>query len=520
MLTKASPITERQTEGATGLSVAVVGAGIMGRGIVQILARAGVKVYIFDGQPGKGEEAAQYVREMFGSILAKDRMTDDEFKTSLSFLNVATDLKDIAGVDIVIEAIVEDLAIKRALFKDVEAVVSKDAVLATNTSSLLVTEIAAGSSHPERVAGLHFFNPVPLMRLVEVIPGEHTDSKVIERLVALVKRVGHRPVIASDSPGFLVNHAGRGLYTEGIRIVSEGVASFDMVDRVAREGMGFKMGPFELFDLTGLDVSFPVLTKIYQQFYEEPRFRPQPMLRSRVAAGLFGKKVGRGFYTYADGKQVAINEPAVPTAPNMSVWIAPDATSGNRGSCALLTKFLQDGGIKIDAGGSPAADSIVLIAPLGTDATTAASRAGLPLPQCMAIDTLFWPTARITLMQTVATSPAYRDALHAMLARITKVSVINDSTGFIAQRIAASIVNIGCDIAQQRIASPDDINLAVELGLGYPAGPLKLGDKLGPDRILAVLDGIHSCNRDPRYRPSPWLARRALARISLGQSDP
>ncbi len=502
------------------LSVAVIGAGVMGRGIVQILARAGINVVIFDGQSGKGEEAAQYVRDMFRSMLAKDRISDTEHDTSLSCLKVSNDLNGIANVDVVIEAVIEDLAVKRALFKDIEAVVSADALIATNTSSLLVTEIAANCLHPERVAGLHFFNPVPLMRLVEVIAGERTDPKVVEQLVVLVKRLGHRPVIASDSPGFLVNHAGRGLYTEGIRIVSEGVASFDTVDRVVREVMGFKMGPFELFDLTGLDVSFPVLIKIYQQFYEEPRFRPQPMLHSRVAAGLFGKKVGRGFYSYVDGKQVSISEPAAPATATKRVWIASDEMSRHKGSYVLINKYLHDGGVEIDTNGWPASDSIVLISPLGTDATTAAARAGLPLAQCMAIDTLFWPVPRVTLMQTVATAPAYRDALHSMLATFCKVTVINDSTGFIAQRMAASIVNIGCDIAQQRIATPADINLAVEVGLGYPAGPLALGDRLGADRIVAVLEGIHSCSQDPRYRPSPWLARRALAQVSLAQLDP
>lgn len=507
--------SSRASATSTELKIAVVGAGVMGRGIVQIAARAGIPVTIFDGQPGKGEEAVNYVAEMLQGMLAKGRLEQAEYDKAIGCMKVAGSIEDLAGVDIVIEAIIEDLAIKRELLEKVEAVVADDTILATNTSSLLVTEIAAQCRRPERVAGLHFFNPVPLMRLVEVIPGVRTAAAVVAELVALVQRVGHTSVLASDSPGFLVNHAGRGLYTEGIRIVSEGVASACDVDRVAKDVIGFRMGPFELFDLTGLDVSFPVLIKIYQQFYEEPRFRPQPLLRSRVAAGLYGKKVGRGFYEYTDGKQVTIAEPAAPVATASPVWVAPDSASGNAGSQRTLVEWLRQSGIAIDDDVKPAADSIVLIAPLGTDATTAAARAGLPLDRCVAIDTLIWPAARITLMATVATQPAYRDALHSMLAASSKVTVIRDSTGFIAQRMLASIVNIACDIAQQRIATPADIDLAVTLGLGYPAGPLALGDRVGAARILAVLDGIYECNRDPRYRPSPWLMRRALAGLSL-----
>ena len=210
---------------------------------------------------------------------------------------------ELAPCDLVVEAIVEDLSAKQRLFADLEQIVRADAVLATNTSSLSVSAIAAACARPERVAGYHFFNPVPLMKLVEVIPGQHTAEPVVAALQELALRMGHRPVRATNSPGFLVNHAGRGYGTEALRILAEGVATPVEIDRILREAAGFRMGPFELFDLVGIDVAHAVMESIYRQFYDEPRFRPQPLIRRYVDAGLLGRKSGAGFYRYVDGRQ-------------------------------------------------------------------------------------------------------------------------------------------------------------------------------------------------------------------------
>jgi 3-hydroxybutyryl-CoA dehydrogenase len=383
--------------------------------------------------------------------------------------------------------------------------------LATNTSSLSVSAIAAACATPERVAGWHFFNPVPLMKLVEVVPGQHTAEPVVTALRGLALRMGHQPVRATDSPGFLVNHAGRGYGTEALRVLAEGVASPVEIDRILREGAGFRMGPFELFDLVGIDVTHAVMESIWHQFYGEPRFRPQPLLRRYVDAGLLGRKSGAGFYRYVDGRPQVPEEPPAPAATRRLIWIG----AGDEADRRALRELIAEAGFAIDEAKVPSAASICVVMPLGGDATQAALAQGLDARRTVAIDPLPGFAGRLTLMATPVTERAWLDGVHAALAASRPVSVIRDSAGFVAQRVLAHIVNIGCDIAQQRIAAPADIDVAVRLGLGYPKGPLELGDSLGPKKILAILRGLQEAYGDPRYRPSPWLARRAALGVSL-----
>jgi 3-hydroxybutyryl-CoA dehydrogenase len=319
-------------------------------------------------------------------------------------------------------------------------------------------------------------------------------------------------------PGFVVNHAGRGMNTEGLRVADEGVASFVDIDRIMREQAGFRLGPFELLDLTALDVSHPVMESIYHQFYEEPRFTPSPITGTRLAGGLIGRKAGEGFYVYVDGKQQAPAEAPAPTELPKRVWVSARVPAARDAVLALIAKT----GVAVDEGTTPAADSLIVVTPLGSDATTAAVDENLDASRVVAIDTLFplVDAKRRTLMTTPATTRAARDSAHALFAHDgVPVTVIRDSTGFVAQRVVATIVNIGCDIAQRQIASPQDIDLAVTLGLGYPRGPLALGDALGAQTILTILRNMFSVLGDPRYRPSPWLARRAQLGMSLTQAD-
>jgi 3-hydroxybutyryl-CoA dehydrogenase len=328
--------------------------------------------------------------------------------------------------------------------------------------------------------------------------------------------MGHTPVRAKDMPGFIVNHAGRGMNTEGLRIASEGVASFADIDRIMREQAGFRLGPFELLDLTALDVSHPVMESIYHQFYEEPRFRPSPMTGTRLAGGLIGRKTGEGFYKYVDGKQQVPPQAPAPTELPRRVWVSRASPHRRDEVFALIAKM--GALVTVDTGNTPAPDSLIVVTPLGQDATTAAVAEKLDATRVVAIDTLFplADAARRTLMTTPATTPEARDAAHALFAFDgVPVTVIRDSTGFVAQRVVAMIVNIACDIAQQRIATPGDIDLAVTLGLGYPRGPLAMGDALGAATLLTILRNMQAELGDPRYRPSPWLARRAQLGLSL-----
>ena len=363
--------------------------------------------------------------------------------------------------------------------------------------------------HPERVAGLHFFNPVPVMKVVEIISAVRTIQCTVDRLKECVETTGHRAVIAQDQPGFLVNHAGRGLYTEGLRILEEQAASHSQVDRLMREAADFRMGPFELLDLTGLDVSGKVMQSIYEQFQQEPRFRPSSLIPPRISAGLYGRKTGAGWYQYEEGKKID-SEPPVPAPlrPDCKVWVDPAADRH-----AELTALAAEAGAQVVD--QPDHASLLLIQPWGIDASQACADLGLDGHRCVAVDPLPTLDTHRTLMLTAITCTAARDDAAAILsADGTSITVINDSPGFVVQRILATIVNIGTNIAQRGIASVADIDDAVTIGLGYPAGPLTLGDSIGGKKVMQILEGLQRVTGDPRYRPSQWLRRR----VQLGQS--
>lgn len=490
----------------------VVGTGLMGRGIAQIAAQGGIPVILHDSRPGGAQEAREAIVATLGKLAAKGRVTLADLEAATERLTVASSLSDLEPCTAVVEAIVEKLDAKRELFRQLEAIVADNCILATNTSSLSVTAIAAGCRRPQRVAGFHFFSPVPLMKIVEVIDGTLTDAAVADTLVGMAQRMGHTPVRARDTPGFIVNHAGRGYLTESLRLLGESIAPFSEIDRILRLGAGFRMGPFELLDLTGLDVSQPVMESIYDQYYQEPRFRPSPIARQQLAAGLLGRKSQRGFYRYNDGQKEELETTAIPPRDNqLPVWLVPDDAAAHPQVVALLERF----GIARDTGQSPGPDALCLLLPVGADVTTSAVAAGIDPTRCVGLDPLFLDGCR-TLMTTPVTRQRYRDAAHALFASDgSAVGVIHDSPGFVSQRVIACIVNIGCDIAQQGIAAPEAIDRAVTLGLGYRLGPLAMGDRLGAATVLRILDGLFDFYRDPRYRPSPWLKRRALLGVSL-----
>jgi 3-hydroxybutyryl-CoA dehydrogenase len=510
-----NPMTSRNYSIAT---IGIVGTGAMGRGIAQIAALAGLTVRLYDTNPAAVGAARDYLADTFAKLTAKGKLEQSRSLAALACVSGAQAIGDLADCDLVVEAIVEKLDVKRALFRELETVVSGRCVLASNTSSLSITAIAAGCTDPARVVGYHFFNPVPLMKVVEVIDGLRSDPAAGDALMDLARRMGHTPVRAKDMPGFIVNHAGRGMNTEGLRVAGEGVASFVEIDRIMREQAGFRLGPFELLDLTALDVSHPVMESIYHQFYEEPRFTPSPITGTRLAGGLIGRKTGEGFYRYDDGKLQVPEEAPAPTELPKRVWVSKRYPEAHEAVLQLVAKA----GVALDEGNTPAPDSLIIVTPFGHDATTAADDEGLDARRVVAVDALFPLVAaqRRTLMTTPATTRAARDTAHALLAADgIPVTMVRDSTGFVAQRVVATIVNIGCDIAQKQIATPEDIDLAVTLGLGYPRGPLALGDALGARTLLTILRNMFSVLGDPRYRPSPWLARRAQLGLSLTQSD-
>lgn len=492
------------------LRIGVVGAGTMGRGIIQLFAQAGYTVFSYDAVDGAVRAAIDNVSDLIRRGVDKGRITAAQAANIVEHLRPCEKLSDLSGCDLVIEAIVEDMSVKQALFAELESVVRPEAILASNTSSLVVSEIAARCRHPQRVAGLHFFNPVPLMKVAEVIAAVRTSPENIATLKAVVESTGHRAVIAADQPGFLVNHAGRGLYTEGLRLVEEQCASPQDIDELMREAAGFRMGPFELLDLTGLDVSGRVMDSIYHQFQEEPRFRPSSLVPPRIAAGLFGRKSGEGWYRYRDGEKITTAaQPSPQEARGVRVWI--DTHASRREELSSLAHraaaSLVDTAEKAD---------VIIIQPWGEDATSYCVAHGLNAAHTVALDPLPALERRRTLMLTAVTSAHTRDLAHGLLSHDgTPVTLINDSPGFVLQRILAVIVNIATNIVQRGIASVADLEDAVRLGLGYPMGPLELGDSLGAKRLLTILDNMHRLTGDPRYRPTLWLQRRVALGVSL-----
>ena len=502
---------------AKSMTIAVIGTGTMGRGIVQVSAQGGMSVIAYDEKPGAAQAAKDYIAKMLTGQAEKGRMSAADAQAAVDRIVVARDFADVAKANVVVEAIIERLDIKQPLFAKLDALCGPEVILASNTSSLPVTAISAQCKNPERVAGLHFFNPVPLMKLVEVIPGLKTAAWVTDALMIIGRRMTREPVMCIDSPGFIVNHAGRGM-GEAQRVLIENIATYAEIDRILTGAAGFRLGPNALADLVGMDVGHAVQESFFGQFYAEPAYAPSPLTALRVAGGLYGQKTNQGWYTYQDGKRVEPAARPTPVAKAKPVWVHP--TPHHAHLRQPLVDLLKKTGADVETGDKPSKDAVHLITPVGYDLTTTISDLKLDAARTVSTDVLFGLKGPRTLMVTPATDPAFRDAAHMMLgADGQPVIVINDSPGFVAQRIVAMIVNVGCQIAQRGIAAPADIDKAVKLGLGYPHGPLEWGDLIGPARVLHILDCLQRFYGEPRYRPSPWLKRRVALGLPLSAPE-
>jgi len=490
-------------------TVGIIGSGTMGQGIAQISALAGMTTIVVDQSQAALERAKLALEKILNRLVEKDKIQPSEKDAALGNLQFTTELKNIAKAQLVIEAIVEDLEIKRGVFRDLESLVGEDCIIATNTSSLSVTAIAAALAKPERVAGLHFFNPVPLMKVVEIISGARTHSKVIDDLKNWLTRVGHKGVLCIDTPGFIVNHAGRGYGTEALRILDEKIAPIETIDSVLKSTGLFRMGPFELMDLVGLDVAHNVMESIYHQFYQEPRFRPSPTTKNKVEAGLLGRKTSEGFYKY--------NQPDEPITDHQndrkmirSIWV-PE----NHAKHMDLIKAKLNTEVILSTSSAPEPDCLILLPLVGTDLSTQIAQRNLDPTKTFAIDLLV-DQKDVTLMASALCSLQSCNAMQSAFSlNDQKAYMIDDSPGFITQRVLAMIVNIGCEIVQREICSPEDLDSAVQLGLGYKFGPLSLGDRIGAQAIQGILENLYNFYGDPRYRPSSWLKRRANLNMPL-----
>ncbi|MFM9940499.1 MAG: 3-hydroxyacyl-CoA dehydrogenase [Hyphomicrobiaceae bacterium] len=500
------------------ITIAVIGTGTMGRGIVQVSAAGGMKVIAYDEKAGGAAAAKDFIAKMLERSVEKGQMPAADAKAAVDRITVATSLAECAKADVIVEAVFERLDIKQEIFNKLDAIAGPDTIIASNTSSLPVTAIASGTKHPERCAGLHFFNPVPLMRLVEVIPGLKTAPWVSEALMTIGRRMTREPVLCVDSPGFLVNHIGRGLGPETQRILVENITTIEGIDRILTGAPGFRMGPFTLGDMVGIDVGNAAMASMYEQFFHEPAYAPSPLMALRAAGGLYGQKTGSGWYTYQDGKKVEPAAKPTPTARPKTVWVRP--SDHNQDLQDPFLAYLKTTGVEIEKGAKPSAEALIIITPVGYDLSTAIMDLKIDGARSVAVDVLFGMKGPRTLMVSPMTDPKYRDMAHGLLGHDGQsVVVINDSPGFVAQRAVAAIINVGCNIAQRGVGVPGDIDKGAKLGLGYPFGPIEWGDRIGPKRVLFILERLHTFYQDPRYRPSPWLKRRVMLGLPLSAPE-
>ncbi|MBL4667547.1 MAG: hypothetical protein JKY04_09225, partial [Sneathiella sp.] len=427
------------------LKIGIVGAGAMGRGIAQVSVTGGMHALIFDTKQGAAKEACTFIEGMIDRAVAKGRTEDAEGIASKGRLSVAETLADFKDCDLVVEAIVENLDVKQTVFKQIEDVVSEDAIIASNTSSIRISSIASACKNKNRIAGLHFFNPVPLMKLVEVINGTETSKEVTDALCVIGKRMGRVPVVVKDAPGFLVNLGGRAYTTEALRIVSEGVAAPHEVDAIMREACGFRTGPFELMDLTGIDVNFPVSQIIYEGYFHDKRLATAPLHESMMEAGRLGRKTNAGFYDYDENGQIIRPElKAIPSVEPATRAYLPEPIPS-------IEPLLRDLGISIlavDDGIAP-----ILAAPVGEDCTSLAHRLNIDATRLVAIDMLTGVHLHATVMAAPGANNEVVESVMAALQKITNtVTRIKDCPGFVAQRIRAMVANLGCEMAQIGVA--------------------------------------------------------------------
>lgn len=517
-----------------GYLIGVVGCGAMGQGIAQVAAQGGIRTLLFDAREGAAAAARERIAGHIARMAEKGRVSAADAEAAVARLEIADGIGAFAGCDAVIEAVVEDADVKRALFAEIESVVGPDCLIASNTSSIPIASIARACRHRARIAGLHFFNPVPLMKLVEVVRAAETSDRTIARLMALGRRTGRTPVEVKDSPGFLVNMGGRAFTTEGARIAQEGVASPAEIDAIMRDCWHFRMGPFELMDLTGIDVNYPVSRIVAGGYMDDPRLATSANHMAMFDAGLFGRKTGRGWFDYEDGKPSGRPSADFATDARPARKVALASTSDIfdsvleelAGDAAemlpemkaalsgddLLAPFLDELGIRVveDDGEVP-----VVAAPVGEDATeVAASGAGHERLICL--DLTGDSTRRVTVMTAPGVERARVEPVAAaIIASGRAVTWINDSPGFVGQRMVAMVANLGCYMAEIGLAAPQDIDMAMELALNYPRGPIALGQEIGPARLHALMNAIHRITGEDRYRPTLWLRRRAMLGLGL-----
>lgn len=496
--------------------IGVIGAGAMGAGIAQVAAAAGHAVRILDTREGAAAQAVDNIRAQFSKMAAKGKITTEAAHAAGLRLQPATAVNELADTGLVIEAIVENLEIKRALFSSLESICTPACIFATNTSSISVTSIAAGLKTPSRLVGMHFFNPAPLMALVEIISGLASSQEAAYTLFATAKAWGKTPVHAKSTPGFIVNRVARPYYAEGLRLLNEGAADCATLDAIMREAGGFKMGPFELMDMIGHDVNFAVTQSVWRAFYNDKRFLPSLIQQELVEAGHLGKKTKQGFYNYADDASPPEAQTHAPSPCPRDITLFGDSAIAT-----ALGQRLQVAGIAYEHDHAnderfAQADGITLYETDGRTATHRAHDTGIDALVLSDIALNYHTATRIAISTAhQAGEHVTKVAAGLFQAAGYRVSCLNDVAGLAVMRTVAMLANEAADAINQGVCDVTGADTAMRLGVNYPRGPLAWADDIGVAKVNQVLKQLGKFYGEDRYRISPLIQQSVYAGKNL-----
>ncbi|MFE1308318.1 3-hydroxyacyl-CoA dehydrogenase [Streptomyces sp. NPDC058755] len=487
--------------------VAVVGTGTMGQGIAQVALAAGHPVKLYDAVPGRAQEAAEAIGARLDRLVAKDRLTAAERDAARARLTPADSLAELSDCTLVVEAVLERLDVKQKLLRELEDVVADDCLLATNTSSLSVTAIGGALVNPGRFVGLHFFNPAPLLPLVEVVSGFATDVTSATRAYETARAWGKTPVACADTPGFIVNRIARPFYAEAFAVYEAQGADPATIDAVLRESGGFRMGAFELTDLIGQDVNESVTHSVWQSFFQDVRFTPSLAQRRLVESGRLGRKSGHGWYDYAEDAERP--EPHTADKERPPAYVVAE---GGLGPAAELLTLVREAGIEVREEGEDNGTRLVL--PSGGQLALADGQTSVEFRDVVYFDLAldYRRATRIALSSSQDTAPqTLAEAIGLFQALGKEVSVIGDVPGMIVARTVARIVDLAHDAVAKGVATEEDIDTAMRLGVNYPLGPFEWSRRLGRGWAYDLLDDLHLRDPSGRYAPSLALYRHAYA---------
>ncbi|MET7913158.1 3-hydroxyacyl-CoA dehydrogenase [Streptomyces avermitilis] len=487
--------------------VAVVGTGTMGQGIAQVALVAGHPVRLYDAVPGRAQEAADAIGARLDRLVEKDRLAAADRDAARARLRPAADLADLADCSLVVEAVLERLDVKQQLLRELEDVVEDDCLLATNTSSLSVTAIGGALRNPGRFVGLHFFNPAPLLPLVEVVSGFATDVTSATRAYETARAWGKTPVACADTPGFIVNRIARPFYAEAFAVYEAQAADPATIDAILRESGGFRMGAFELTDLIGQDVNESVTHSVWQAFFQDVRFTPSLAQRRLVESGRHGRKTGQGWYDYGDAAERP--EPHTAEKAQAPAYVVVE---GDLGPASELLALIREAGIQVREDEEDHGTRLML--PSGGQLVLADGQTSVEFRDVVYFDLAldYRRATRIALSASQDTSPATVAEATGLFQALGKdVSVIGDVPGMIVARTVARIVDLAHDAVAKGVATEEDIDTAMRLGVNYPLGPFEWCRRLGRIWAHDLLEELSLREPSGRYAPSLALYRHGHA---------